>query len=240
MPFGGRYKNQSKAAVRKRKAAFKKRASMPGFYQTSGYYGRYNTGAGGTGGELKFFDTTATFATVAAAGEINASLNLVPQGVTESDRIGRKMTIKRLDITGDIIMGPLAGSATGSFDRVRVIVYLDKQANGATAAVTDILETADILSYRNLANSGRFVVLSDKIQNMVLTAGGGDVGGADSNFPAVIKTYKMGKSCNIPVEFSATTGAITEVRSNNIGMLAIAETNLVSAFKFNARIRFSG
>ncbi len=190
-------------------------------------------------GELKFFDTAGDFATVAATGEINSSLNLIPQGVTEDSRIGRKCVISRLHLKGDVVLVGTAGAITGLRDRVRLIIYIDKQANGATAAVLDILETADVLSFRNLSNTGRFRVLSDQVKVMNCMSGGGNVGGADCNFGEQIASWNVNLTgLNIPIEFSDTTGALTEVRSNNIGILAIAEQNGSSTCKFNARVRF--
>ncbi len=214
-------------------------AAQKGYLRTGGYWGRYNRPSRMSPGEWKFFDTTATFGTVGAAGEIQASMCLIPQNITESGRIGRKCTVKRIDFMGDMILNAVLASANGQVDRVRVIVYHDKQANGATAAVLDLLETADILSFRNLANSGRFRILSDTTQAISCMAGAGDVAGTNGNWNAVIRSYKVGASLNMPLEFSGTTGAITELRSNNIGILAISEGADLTTFKFNCRVRYA-
>ena len=124
-----------------------------------------------------------------------------------------------------------------SSDTVRMIMYLDKQANGAAAAVTDILESADWQSFNNLSNSGRFITLMDKsvilnYQNLA-SDGGGVV--SSTNTAREGAFYKM---CNIPLEFSATTGAMGEIRSNNIGVLLIS-ANGQAKFESKIRLRFS-
>lgn len=188
------------------------------------------------GSETKWFDTTLGNMSPAATGSItNASLNLIPEGTTESERIGRKCMVKSLHIKGVIGM---PSSSIPLTERLRVIVYCDKQANGATAAVTDILETTTVDSFRNLANVTRFIVLSDKTTLFNQTAGIGGDSTTDLYSP-VIKTIKFNKKMNLDLEFSASTGALTELRSNNIGVLAISDNGLAT-IAYTARVRFQG
>ncbi len=213
---------------------------VPGFTRRTGFYGRFGPAGtrGSAPGELKFFDTTKAFTASSATGVIlNNSLNLIPQGVTESERVGRKCTIRGLYIKG--IMKLLnAGTAATVSETYRLIVYLDKQANGAAATVTDILESADVNSFRNLANSQRFVILSDQVDNISATAGAGN--GTTDNFAEVQKAIGCAKpKLNVPIEFSSTTGALTEIKSNNIGVLIIGETGTNTNIEYIARVRFS-
>ena len=53
-------------------------------------------------------------------------------------------------------------NSSAASNLVRIIVYLDRQCNGAAAGVTDLLESASYLSFRNLANQSRFKFLYDK------------------------------------------------------------------------------
>ena len=46
------------------------------------------------------------------------------------------------------------------------------------------------------------------------------------------------KTCNMPIEYDSTTGAITEIRSNNIGVLLLSR-NGVCTFGSKFRVRFS-
>lgn len=188
--------------------------------------------------ELKFFDTTLSNTNVTTSGVIsNSSLCLIPQGTGESTRIGRKCVVKSLHLKG---MVTLRQSSNGSqcADRFRMIVYQDKQANGLTAGVTDILETATLDSFRNLSNVGRFNVLSDKVFAMNPSAAEGN---AAVNICERIYNLSLNKTCNIPLEFSGITGALTELRSNNIGVLVIASETVinVSQVRYTVRVRYS-
>ncbi len=205
-----------------------------GKMRISGYYGRYNKRA--STGELKFHDLIVDDTVVSGAGAIdNPSINLIAQGTTESERIGRKCTIKSIHWRYDILY-PQQSAVTGG-DVLRVILYLDKQANGATALVNDILETNNYQSFYNLANKSRFRIYMDRTWAINANAGAGN-GTANDTF----SKFKQGtfyKRCNVPIEFDSTTGAITEIRSNNIGVLMISRLGLVG-FTSQMRIRFSG
>ncbi len=214
-----------------------------GRYRKVGYWGRY-PGAGGSpyGGELKFHDIDFDDAVVANTGAIaNAgSVVLIGQGVTESTRIGRKCTIRSIGWRysyglpeQDAVATPQAG------DLLRVIMYVDKQTNGATAGVTDILETADYQSFNNLANKGRFRILCDKVHTINYSGLASDGAGVVSQARPVY-SGRFFKKMNLPLEFSGTAApaAITEVRTNNIGILLISQGG-VCDFASKLRFRFS-
>ncbi len=197
------------------------------------YGGRYTSPV-----EMKFHDVDLDDAVVATGGTVTASVNLIPQGVTEKTRIGRKCNITRINWRWNITLPETDAVATASpGDVIRMIMYLDKQANGATAAVTDILESASYLSYNNLVNKGRFQTLMDRKVTINYLSLASDGAGVVSS-ASVTKTGRFHKKCNIPIEFNAGTGAITEIRSNNIGVLLISVANQL-AFTSKIRLRFS-
>ncbi len=118
-----------------------------------------------------------------------------------------------------------------------MIPYQDKQANGATIVNTDLIETAnDNQSFYNVANQGRFRILYDHQINLNPLAAAGD--GAVNDTPQLVRGGMFSKALNIPLEFSAGAGAITELRSNNIGVLLITQNGL-AGFISNMRLRFS-
>lgn len=209
-------------------------AFQPGVDRTGGYYGRYS----GRSSELKFHDVDLDADNVAATGVIEDSINKIAQGVTENTRVGRKCTIKSINWHYWITLNERDAVGTPpNPDVFRIILFLDKQCNGATAAILDILETAHFQSFRNLANSGRFQILMDKTIPMNYNGIASDNNGVVSS-SEVFKTGSFYKSCNIPLEFSGTTGAIGEIRSNNIGVIFIAEANNCD-FDSSFRLRFS-
>lgn len=225
--------SRARAQRRGRAAAIRARRFVPGYNRTGGFYGRY-AGAG----ELKFHDVDLDDAAIATAGTITASINLILQGVTEVQRVGRKCTITNVNWRYNISLAEADAVADPrNGDTVRVIMFLDKQANGATAAVTDILESADWQSFNNLSNSARFRTLYDKTHNLNYLTLASDGAGVVSS-ASVARESTFFKRCSVPLEFSATTGAIGEIRSNNIGVLLISRTG-ASTFGSKIRLRFS-
>ncbi len=203
-----------------------------GFARIGGYYGRF-------GAELKFFDTNTSTQPVSNAGIIHSpTLLVIPQDNTQSGRIGRKVNVK--SISGHLKCSMDSSTTTGTrlSDTLRIIIYLDKQCNGAAATVLQILNTAAVNSFRNLEQSERFRVLWEKEYS--LNYGGGQGNGSTISWSEVVRKYKVNIKCHIPVVYdnALSTGALTTIRSNNIGVLAIS-TNGVADLVATWRIRYS-
>ncbi len=220
------------------------KAAKPGITRAIGYYGRY-PGAGGPirGGELKFHDIDWNEASADfSAGVISnvSSLVLIGQGVTESLRIGRKLTIKAIGWRGKVLLetSSLAGAALGN--TIRLILVLDSQCNGAAPAVSGnggLLASANYQSFNNLVNKGRFTVLYDKTMTLNRTAGAGN--GTANDFAGAQRNFSYYKKCDIAIEYAgvANPAVITELRTNNIfgimiGSVAANGTSLDSKLRF--------
>lgn len=189
--------------------------------------------------EKKFID--AVWASVAIsttwtspASDLGQSLVLIPQGVTEITRVGRKCCVHNVNFRGAIHQA--AGTvSTGGHNLVRIMLVHDSQANGANATMTDIYEnsTTGIHSYRNLANQGRFRVMwaTQFMFNAPLA-------GLDATLqqPAQIKAFGFSKKCEIPIEYDGTAGAIGEIQSNNL-FLTICAHQTTSALTISGRCR---
>lgn len=207
---------------------------VKGYTRTAGYYGRFRgrrTG-GGFGGELKFLDTgSSTLFTT--AGAVNPNFVVIPQGVGESERIGRKVTIKSIYLKGVIVHNPV--TVNSAANTCRIMIIQDKQANGAVFAVTDVLETASYLAHRKLENINRFKILKDTTFSINSNSSDGSAPG-EAQRPFTYYTR-----CNIPIEYdtTASTGAIATQRSNSIALLMIADTGTVTTFSYNCRVRYS-
>ena len=183
-------------------------------------------------GELKFHDVDLDDTAIAVGGTVTASINLIAQGVTESERVGRKCTIRSILWRWNLQYPSQAVMASTS-DSIRLVMYTDKQANGATAAVTDLFESNDYQSFNNLSNSGRFRVLYDKTIGMQQNAA---IAGPVTNEQDKNGTFFQ--SVNIPIEFSAGAGTIAEIRSNNLGVMLFSRVG-VCRFDSKIRLRFS-
>lgn len=185
--------------------------ALKGYARSQGrYYGRFS---GGNNPEMKFFDTQHDWDTD-TTGEVPATgqLNLIPQGINESERIGRKITIKRID-TRLLIQAKATATFVGSI--VRICLVQDQQCNGAAATysgVNGVLDTDIVTAFRNLENTNRFKILKDWYFAHEPHAG---APGANNLWQ---RTLRFGTSCNIPIEWdsSATTGVIGTIRSNNL------------------------
>ncbi len=214
--------------------AYMPTAAQKGHLQTSGYYGRFS----GPSAELKFHDVDLDDALIAQAGTITGTINIIAQDVTEKTRVGRKCTIMAINWRYDIVLND-TGTANTTAESVRVIMYLDKQTNGAPATALEILETDDYQSFNNLANKSRFMILLDRQHDLSATSGSGQ--NAADVFGEVIQSGTFFKKVNIPIEYdnSASTGAITTIRSNNIGVLLLAKDGNLCTFASKIRLRFS-
>lgn len=208
-----------------------------GYIRTSGYYGRMSTMAGERTKENKFFDTDVGF-TFDLTGEIPATgqLNLIDQGTGESQRIGRKTTIHSIQFRGIMEFSP--GASTQANAVTYMYVVQDTQCNGAAATLGDVLTSVSMeKGMINLANSQRFRIIKRFVTEFNPSAA---MGAGDIN--RVIHHIEWFKKCSIPVEFSANTGAIGEIRSNNLFLLA-GSTGSTSddliAFRGTCRLRFS-
>ncbi len=194
--------------------------------------------ANGIPSELKFHDLDIDDTVVAAGGNIaEDSVLTIAQGTTESQRIGRKCVVKGIGWRFRIAL-PVTSAPAETSDVIRVILYLDKQCNGASAAVLDIVETADYQSFNQLASKSRFRTLMDRTYDIKAHSGSFD--GTNDQFGEDSISDTFFKKVNIPIEYdnSATTGVITSIRSNNIGVLLLGFAGH-AGFSSKMRIRFS-
>ncbi|AUM62034.1 capsid [uncultured virus] len=208
---------------------------LAGRYRRVGFYGRYGGRESGLKPEMKFFDTAVSF-TFDATGEIPATgqLTLIPQGDTESTRDGRMAVIKSIQVRGVMELAPAAGAFAAGVAYMYLV--LDTQCNGAAAAITDVF-TSNVMSTNmlNLANSGRFRILKRWVVPLKATAG------VTTAYNLDHKAIEFYKRCNIPVVWSSTAGAITEIRSNNIFLCAGSKTlDDIIDFIGTVRLRFLG
>lgn len=211
---------------------------VPGYTRRVGNYGRYSAAAAALRGllpEKKFFDTDLAF-NIDTTGEVPATgqLCLIPQGDTESTRDGRKATIESVQIRGKLLYSPGAGANASCTSHMYLV--LDTQCNGAAAAATDVFTTTDFWDAMiQLNNSGRFRILKHWVHTWNPPAG------ATTAYNTVIKQVEYFKKCSIPIDWNSTTGAITEIKSNNLFLMAgsVGGDDLVS-FDGTCRLRFRG
>lgn len=188
--------------------------------------------------ELKAFDTALSF-NLDATGEVPATgqLCFVQQGDGLANRDGVVIQVKSLQIRGLLVFTP-AAAATAATHAYIYIVH-DRQANGAAAAITDVLtSTTMATALGNVANQYRFKILK---RIVIPFQPGAGVSGAYNNVTVPIDEYiKFNKPMEI--RYTANAGAITDIASNNIFLLAGSDgqsDDLVFCAG-TARLRFTG
>ncbi len=206
--------------------------------RTGGYYGRFS-GKGAS--EYKFIDTTIAPVTITGAGDSMVdSLNVIAQGSKENERIGRRCTIRHISVDGMIQADAVELSGQGT-NQWRVVLVLDKQANGASPVWLDVFDRATIHSPFNLQASNRFTILAEKRFTMNRSPGT-HLGASDGEYPNWSRAVRWNKNVNVKIEYSDTfiDGRMTTIRSNNLKLFAISDsTGVIGAFHAEVRLRYS-
>lgn len=238
----GRRARWDSRTVRRRQGRRMRRRTRSGAYRRSGYYtsyGRTYNRSGTAPQELKFFDNIIVDSLIAAGGTIaNSSLVLIPAGTTESTRIGRKCVVRKIAFRWVIELIPTVVAAE-TFDVVRVIVYLDKQANGAAAGTTTILEVDDFQSYNRIENKNRIRILMDRVYSLNGQAGSGRGTTDTLSYGGYMIHDSWYHDCTLPIEYGGVAGNLAEIKSNNIGILLLSNEGNRTSFTGRLRIRFS-
>ncbi len=187
-------------------------------------------------GELKFLDTIidVTAFVVPTAGLIVPTINVIPEGTSQSTRVGRRVRIKSFELRYTTFVDQAA--AGDQADVLRVVVYEDRQTNGVAATAIQLFDTNSTFpGFRELDNGKRFVMLSDEIFAVNQQSGLSSIHTTKTTH--IVRKDNLG----IIVEYDNTfpTGVLSTMRSNNIGLLFQSERGLVRVQK-NAlvRIRF--
>lgn len=171
--------------------------------------------------------TTATGAATWTAIAAPALLNGCVNGALPTNRIGRKIRMKSLDIRWTAAMG--AAAAQGG--QIRVAVIYDKQSNAALPTIAQIFQQNDFHSPMLLSNADRFIVLAAWICDPIDLQGNFSVSGH--------KYVKL----DLEVIFNDTNGGtIADIQTGSVTIMAANNGNFPTAgptFTCVTRIRFS-
>lgn len=193
--------------------------------------------------EWKFVDVPVV-AQVLPVGPSNVtgavqSINVIPQGVLENERIGVKVIVRSIQISGFVtLIGQISG-LPGNVNRVQLSVVVNSANNGAAASnLNDILDPPLPDGHRVVSHMNQWKVLWTRTFMLNTGAGAGD--GINNDWAAKGYGFKMYKRCAIPLRFDGATGGVTELATNNIQFVA---WNLVTppvvVVDCNIRIRYS-
>lgn len=240
--------------IPRRRFSYRRRAGRSRNLRTGGFLGI----------ELKFLDcawngVALATSTDGSGGELQPSsgctncLSVPAQGDGESNRDGRKYTIKSVWCSGMIEYGPAgdqsdAADITGAF----LALVLDTQANGATVVSEDVFINPSTTTQamlpqplRNLQNSKRFKILaSTYIQphgmyafndNAGTTAFTGTIG------VQVVPKFSLNWKGNIVCDSIGTTADVASASDNAIHLVGyVGATNFTPNVTCKSRVRFVG
>ncbi len=171
--------------------------------------------------ELHYNEMAIQTTTTTVAGSV-FYLSGIAVGNQVDDRIGSKIAMKEfrlnLWVEGDI-----------ASRMIRVIVFRDMHAQGASPAVTDVLSSASYRSQLNWANRARFSVLSDRIIRCNAVANDYDA----------FKFLKYSTKRPMNLEYVSDAEADTGAGKGAIFMLLISHiAGTANTIKYNATQKF--
>jgi hypothetical protein len=190
--------------------------------------------------EKKYHDRSAVTGTTAVGaasiiGIVGDTATGIAQDNTATGRAGARVFVWNANV--QLRLDSKSDSA--SCNQVRIMLVVDRQSNGTAPAITDILETAEPLSFRNLENSGRFRFLYDKTHDVGNKGGAWD--GTNDVYAGGCKTIKINrdlKGMKVQYENGTSTGYSGTVKDNNVWLVIIGSTANCD-FKAYSRVRYS-
>lgn len=159
----------------------------------------------------------------------------IGQGTNYNQRVGDKIRLKKIVFTIRII--PADGAVGGSHsDYCRVVVYRNKQANGAVVTQAQVFDPITGLNYasmhpRNLLLKDRITLTRDFTHQMVLV-GGGSGSGPEMLMEVTITPKQV-------INYNGTSGVISEVLKNDYGIGFISSANDCCQIIINAQVVFT-
>lgn len=183
--------------------------------------------AGGLNEEFKFIDVGPKNANINNAIHFEL-LNGMGMGTSASTRIGRQVILRSVQVRGAIQVT----LTTGIRQQIRVMLVYDRQSNGVTAGITDVLNASDVASMKNLSNKRRFKVMMDKF--ILLSAA--DLAGEQQ----VLDFYRRLRH---PVMFNdGNAGDISDIESGALYLIMFGEVASGATdanMYFSCRVRYT-
>lgn len=166
--------------------------------------------------EWKYYDRSDVDTNVTSAGAILYLSNMA-QGDTEITRNGVSILPKGISVRMKMTIN---GSATNSLCRAMIVV--DRECDGAEPSISEVLDSVDVMSFRNRDNKGRFAMLYDK--TFTLRA----LDKQEINIKFNKKFNSPSKRPNpkrkwYHIQYGGSSAAITDLRKGNIFLFFISD-----------------
>lgn len=184
--------------------------------------------------ELKYNDLGSNSYNIDTTGSVTA-LNLLAVGDDNTNRDGRQVTIKSIQITG--VVKPFDDTTGDSHARV-MLVWDNAVNSGAIATIAQILTAANSNSFPLIDNAQRFTILSD----MHYAVGKRD-NTATQTFAASpsVHALNMYKKLNLVTQYSGTTAVIASIQNGALLLVTIGDqaVNTGALLQCATRVRFT-
>lgn len=212
--------------------------------------------------EMKFVDYPySTLLLTPTTGTI-ALLNGLQYGAAPYNRIGNRIRMKSLHLRGFILVtGSNAAANTQGFP-ARIIVFYDRQTNGANPSITDLLmaytqagaTTSNTLDGIRMDNRDRFLILRDSQLTMppVGVNGGTPAANTAFSYSVVTSGSDQGSGCfsvdmfiplkGLEAHYKASTGLVGDLATGGLFVLGVSSDASAGspayALNFTSRLRF--
>lgn len=197
--------------------------------------------------ERKYFDTTLANTAIPASADWTATefdlvlpantFNLCSPGpgTAINQRVGRKILVHAIKIRGVLNFTIVtAQTQVPASPTIRLVVFQDKQTNGAQAQGEQIMAAPGtaaaqnaISSYQNLANFGRFQVLKDKVYrfNDGVAVNNASATTVSADYGSIPFKFNINFRKPVVVHFNATgTALVADIVDNSFHIIANADT----------------
>lgn len=158
--------------------------------------------------ELNFLDTTINGAYDNGSSVI--LVNGMVQGTTASTRLGRKISVKSVQLRHTVT----AGTAGGTGNAKWALVY-DRQTNGVAPTWQDVYDNSTALgsnstqAMRNMSNAERFTVLHEEFFDIT--------GNATVPTDDTQRTFSYFRKCNLVTQYNAgVAGSVADIVSGGL------------------------
>nr|WAE42614.1 MAG: capsid protein [Cressdnaviricota sp.] len=197
--------------------------------------------------ELKSCDTLAT-----STGNITTTaqffpLNIPVSGAGFNNRVGNEIEMKSLHFVGSL---QATGNAAAGNDYIRVIIFYDRQPNGANPAFADLITSynssgstsSTSYDHMNPNNFDRFKILMDvrlAINNPSTAGLTCQVAGA-INYTGEFNINRFIKLNGLSTRFKASAGAIGDITSGALSLCVVGQIATTAPYllDYSSRLRY--
>jgi len=182
--------------------------------------------------EKKYVDIASAQYAADTTGTVTA-LNLCNEGTGVSQRVGRKICMKSVQVRGWITQETAQQPCM-----VRIMLVWDKQVNGVIATIAEILSAATSNSFMNLDNRERFVVIKDKHYTLGTRNSTSGTAVADKSVSEPINIYKKLPEGSFTI-FDGTGAGIADINTGALYLVTIGSAADAGLAVLATRVRYT-